>query len=698
MNGKTFTPDKIRNVGIVAHSGAGKTTLAEAILYDAGATPKRGKTENGDTVMDFDPEEIKRKITISTSIASCEWKDNKINLLDTPGDQNFVGDAFLSMNVMDSALVIVSAVSGIKTQTERMWEWACAHKLPRVIFINKMDSDRASYESAFGQIDSVFHQKTLKFTLPIGSGPAFRGVVDLLNMKAYIYGKDGEGKFTIEDIPANLLKWAEKERQEMVESVAETDERLLNMYMEKNTLSDEDLFPGLRRAIIAGEVVPVLCGSATQNVVIRKTLDTIVNFLPSPLDMPARVAVKEDGSATIVKPDPDGPLAAFVFKTIVDPFAGRLSYLRIFSGTLGADANLLNPGRDQKEHPGQPLEVVGKKQSPIQKGIVGDIVAVAKLKSVMTGDTLCDPKSPVTIAKEEIPHPVVSLAVEPKTKGDEEKLSASLARLMEEDPTLHSDLDKETKELVISGMGQIHMDVVLARLKSRYGLEVNTHPPRIAYRETIRKKSKGHGRLKKQTGGHGQFADCWLEIEPADDGQRFEFINGIVGGVIPRQYIPGVEKGVREAMSEGVLAGYPMMGVRVKVVDGQYHEVDSSELAFKIAASQAFKTACEEAHPVLLEPIMEMEILVPDECVGDIMSGIAHRRGRVTGVGVMAGRQQIKALAPMAEILDYDQELRSVTGGRGNFDVHFANYDDVPPHIAPKVITEAKHFRERQGR
>ncbi|MBI5815296.1 MAG: elongation factor G [Nitrospinae bacterium] len=696
MNNKAFTPDKIRNVGIIAHSGAGKTTLAEAILYDAGAINKRGKTSTGDTVMDFDPEEIKRNISISTSIASCEWKDHKINLLDTPGDQNFVGDTFLSMSVMDSALVIVSAVSGIKTQTERVWNWACAHKLPRVIFINKMDNDRASYESAFGQIDAVFHQKTLKFTLPIGSGPAFKGVVDLLYMKAYIYAKDGEGKFTVEEIPDNLLKWAQKERREMVESVAETDERLLNIYMEKNTLEDAELFPGLRRAIVAGEVVPVLCGSATLNVVIRKTLDTIVNFLPSPADMPPRLANGPDGKLVDLPPAPEGPLAAYTFKTLVDPFAGRLSYLRVFSGSISPDSNLYNSSKGAKEHIGPLLTTVGKKQTPVSKAVTGDIVAVAKLKSASTGDTLCDPKSPVTFMKEDPPHPVVALAVEAKSKGDEDKLTSSLAKLMEEDPTLHFEMDKETKDLVISGMGQIHMDVTLSRLKSRYGLEVSTHPPKIAYRETIRGKADGHGRLKKQTGGHGQFADCKITVEPGTDGTAFEFVNAIVGGVIPRQYIPGIEKGVKEAMADGVLAGYQMMGIKVTVFDGQYHEVDSSEIAFKIAAAQAFRLACAEARPVLLEPVMDVEIVVPEECVGDIMAGVAHRRGRVTGVGVMGGDERIKALMPMAEILDYDQEMRSVTGGRGDFSTHFASYEEAPPNIAQKIVAESKKARENK--
>lgn len=694
---KTYTPDKIRNVGIIAHSGAGKTTLAESILYDSGAIKSRGKTTNGDTVMDFDAEEIRRKISLTTSVASLEWKDHKINILDTPGDQNFVSDALLCMGVMDSALVIVSAVSGIKAQTERVWGWACEHKLPRVIFINKMDADRASYETAFGQIDSVFHQKTLKFTLPIGSGPGFAGVVDLLYMKAYLYSKDGEGKLTVEDIPGNLLKWATKERQELVESVAETDERLLDIYMDKGTLEDADLFAGLRKAIIAGTVVPVLCGSAELNIVVRKTLDTIVNFLPSPLDMPPRKATTADGKEIEITPDPNGSPVASVFKTLVDPYAGKLSFMRVFSGSFQQDSNVFNSVKNQKEHIGALLEVQGKKQTPMAKAVTGDIFAIAKLKTASTGDTLCDPKSPVVVKREVPPEPVMSLAIEPLTRGDDDKLTSSLAKLIEEDPTLHIDTEKDTHEMILSGMGQVHLEVAMSRLKSKFGLDVTSHPPKIAYKETIRGKANGHGRLKKQTGGHGQFADCKITVEPTDNGANFEFVNAIVGGVIPRQYIPGVEKGVKEAMETGDLAGYPVTGCKVTVYDGQYHDVDSSELAFKIAAAQAFKQAVSAAHPVLLEPIMEVETVAPGECVGDVMADISHKRGRVTGVGMMGGNQQIMARLPMAELLTYDQDLRSITGGRGRFSMHFAAYEELPAHIAQKVIDAAKKTSAGKG-
>ncbi|MGK7346373.1 MAG: elongation factor G [Candidatus Nitrospinota bacterium M3_3B_026] len=691
---KIYTPDRIRNVGILAHSGAGKTSLAEAILYDSGAVSRLGSIQEGNTVMDHDPEEIRRQLSISASVAACEWKDHKINIIDTPGDQNFVSDTYLCMSAMDAALIIVSAVSGIKAQTEKVWSWARDRKLPRVIFINKMDNDRASYETAFGQIDSAWRQKTLKLTLPIGSGPAFKGVVDLLMMKAYIYEKDGEGRFTEEEIPDNLLSWAEKERQEMVESVAETDEGLLDKYMENNDLEQDDLFAGLRRAVIAGEVVPVLCGSAAHNIVVRKTLDTIVRFLPSPLDAPPRPGAGPKGERIEIKPDPGGPAVAQVFKTIADPYAGKISLFRVFSGSIGPDANLLNATRDQKEHLGSIFSPQGKKQAPLEKAVLGDIAAVAKLKSAQTGDTLCHPKNAAVMDWQPSLNPVISFAVVPKSKGDEDKLGASLGRLVEEDPALRVGIDRQTHEMIVSGMGQLHIEVTMSRLKEKFGIEVEIKPPRIAYKETIRGKAKGHGRLKKQTGGHGQFADCWLEIEPAEDGKGFEFVNAIVGGVIPRQYIPGVEKGVRETMADGVLAGYPVTGLKVTVFDGKHHDVDSSEMAFKIAASQAFKEAFQQARPVLLEPYMELEVVVPEECVGDVMADLNKRRGRVLGVGVMGGQQQIKAVVPMAEILSYAPDLRSITGGRGQFTMQLGSYEETPANIAQKVIEEAGKARQ----
>ena len=688
---KTYAPEKIRNIGIVAHSGAGKTSLAEAILYDSGTVNRLGKVAEGSTVMDFDPEEIKREVSISASLASAEWKGHKINIIDTPGDQNFIAEALLSMSVMDTAVVIVSAISGIKVQTEKVWNWACDHDLPRVIFINKMDNEKASFDTAFGQIDERFHQKTLKFTLPIGSGATFKGVVDLLYMKAYIYKLDGEGSFTTEEIPADLKEWAEKERREMVESVAETDEALLEKYMENDTLSDEDLFAGLRSSIVSGAVVPVLCGSATANIVVRKTLDTIVNFLPSPADMPSRKGTDSKGSEIEIEQDSNGPEVAQVFKTVADPYAGKLSLFRVFSGKITSDSSLVNTSReDAKERLGQLLSINGKKHESVKQITLGDIGAVAKLKSVQTGDTLCNPKNRVTLVREQPPKPMVAVAIEPESQGDDDKLMSSLNRLGEEDPTISVDLDPATGEMILHGMGQVHVDVTLNRLKEKFGLHVATHPPKIAYKEAIRGSSKGHGRLKKQSGGHGQFADCWLEVEPLTTGENFEFVNGIVGGVIPRQYIPGVEKGVKEAMSSGVLAGYPVVGCKVRVYDGKHHDVDSSEMAFKTAASMAFKEAVAQAKPVLLEPVMVLEVVAPDECIGDIMADLSQKRGKVLGMGVMGGQQRVKATAPLSEVLTYEQDISSMTGGRGQFTMEFSSYEQTPTSVTKKIIDDAK--------
>ncbi len=690
---KRYDPEKIRNIGILAHSGAGKTSLAEAILYDSGGINRMGKVQDGNTVMDHDPEEIKRQISISASLASCEWKEHKINILDTPGDQNFVADSLLSMSVMDAALVIISAVSGIKTQTETVWRWACDHGLPRIIFINKMDNDKASYETAFGQIDAVFHQRTLKFTIPIGSGPTFRGVVDLLYMKAYIYERDGEGTFTVEEIPDNLLKWAENERRDIVESVAETDESLLEKYMDNDTLSDEDLFAGLRNAIRAGEIVPVLCGSATQNIVIRKTLDTIIRFFPSPLQARPRKIANSDKT---LNPDPNGPTVIQVFKTVADPYAGKLSFFRVFSGDLSSDSSHVNMSQDgAKERIGTLLQINGKNHTAVSSVPFGDLAAVAKLKATQTGDTIGDPKADVVLEKEVAPHPVISFAIEPESKGDEDKLASSLHRLVEEDPTITVKTDKTTGELLLSGMGQVHIETVVCRLKDKFGLGVTIKPPTIAYKEAIRGSAEGHGRIKKQTGGHGQFADCKIRIEPLADGENFEFVNAIVGGVIPRGYIPGVEKGVVEAMTKGGLAGYPVTGCKVTVFDGKYHDVDSSEMAFKSASAMAFREAFTKAAPVLLEPVMEMEVVAPDECLGDIMADLSQKRGKVLGMGVMGGQQRIKALAPLAEVLEYVKTLRSLTGGRGSFSMHFHDYEETPPAVTRKIIEGTKKEEEK---
>ena len=683
---KTYTPDKIRNVGLAGHSGCGKTTLAEAMLYDSGYVTRMGTVEDGSTVMDYDAEEIKRQISIHTSVASFDWKGSKINLIDTPGDANFINNAVSAMAVMDSVIIPISADAGIKAQTENVWSQAAARKIPKILFVNKMDSDRADYSAVIKQIHGVFGVKILRLTLPIGSGASFAGVVDLLYMKSYIYKRDGEGKFTTGDIPEDLRETAEKERKELVESVAETDEKLLDIFLAEGTLPDDKLFAGFRRAVIAREITPVVCGSALHNIVVRKTLDLVLNFLPSPLDMDAAMAVDGDGNLVAVAPDPAGHPAALVFRTQADPFAGRLSIFRVYSGSFTADSNIVNVTRGEKEHIGALLELHGKKQTPMPTAVTGDIAAVAKLKATTTGDTLCATKEKFHFTMASMPEPVMTFAIDPKTKGDEDKVSIALGKIMEEDLSLRHGIDPSTREHVISGMGQTHIEVTVARLKEKYGVEVVTRPPKVAYRETVRGKAAGHGRLKKQTGGHGQFADCHLEVEPAGDSKDFEFVNAIVGGVIPRQYIPGIEKGVKEAMAEGVLANYPVTGLRVTVFDGKFHDVDSSEMAFKIAAREAFREAFLKARPALLEPIVKLEISAPEECVGGVMGDLNHRRGRVLSIEGGMGSHKITALAPLAEVLSYAPDLKSMTGGRGGFSMRAHGYEEAPAPIAGKIV------------
>jgi elongation factor G len=692
---KTYTPDKIRNVGLASHSGSGKTTLAEAMLYDSGCVTRRGTVEEGSTVMDYDPEEAKRQISIHTAIASFEWKGHKINLIDTPGDPNFINNAFSAISVMDSVVIPIPADTGIKALTEKVWARASARKIPKILFVNKMDSDRADYAHVIQRIHDVFQVKILRLTLPIGAGAAFKGVVDLLYMKSYIYQRDGEGRFVTGDIPPELRETAEQERKELVESVAVTDEKLLDMFMANGTLEEEVLFQGFRKAVIAGDLTAVVCGSALYNIVVRKTLDLIVNFMPSPLDLGPAMAVDDAGAPVAVAPDPNGHPAAHVFRTVADPFAGRLSVFRVYSGSFSADSAILNVTRGEKEHIGALLEMHGKKQTPISSAVTGDIVAVAKLKYSATGDTLCAAKEKFHFEKTSLPEPVMTFAIQPKSKGDEDKVSIALGKIMEEDLSLRSGVDPATREHVISGMGLPHIEMTVARLKEKYGVEVSIHPPKIAYKETIRGKATGHGRLKKQTGGHGQFADCHLELEPTADFRDFEFVNGVVGGVIPRQYIPGIEKGVKEAMAEGVLAHYPVTGCRVTVFDGKHHDVDSSEMAFKIAAREAFREAFMRANPALLEPMVKMEIEAPEECVGGVMGDLNHRRGRVLSVEAGVGSHKITALAPLAETLTYAPDLRSMTGGRGGFSMRVHGYEEAPPQVAGKII-EAGHRPQKQ--
>ncbi len=683
-----YDPERIRNIAIIAHGGAGKTSLTEAILFNTKAIDRLGSVENGNTTTDYEPEEIARKISVSSSLVYCEYNGYKLNIIDTPGFINFLEDTRGCLRVSDGAVLIVSAISGVKAETEKIWKYACEFEIPRIVFINKMDKENANFYRAIGELEKSFDTEAIPLNLPIGEGPQFKGLIDLIRNKAYIFENSKPVESPIPDI-----KEIETYRKKLVEKIAEADDTLLEKYLEKGDLTVDELLKGIREGSLTRRFIPVICGSATRNIGVKELMDVIILCLPSPVDITRIVPIKgknpKDGSVVERKPSDKEPLSAYVFKTISDPYAGKLSFFRVYSGTIKADSTVLNTVTNTKERIGQVFFAIGKKQVPAQIIGPGDMGVTAKLKETSTGDTLSDESHPIVFERLRFADPVLSYAIAPKSKGDEEKVSAGLQRILEEDPTLRFHRDDETKEMILSGMGQVHIEVALEKLKRKYGVEVIMKTPKIPYRETIRASAKAQGKYKKQSGGRGQYGDCWLEIEPLPRNGGYEFVDKIVGGVIPRQYIPAVEKGVIEAMHEGVLAGYPMVDIKVTLYDGSYHSVDSSELAFKIAGSLAFKKAAQEAKPVLLEPIMKVEVIVPDDTLGTVIGDLNARRGKVQGVEPQAGgNQKILALVPMAEMLTYANQLQSITSARGLYSMEFSHYDEVPSHIAQKIIQE----------
>ena len=695
---KPYTSENLRNVAIIAHGGAGKTSLAEAMLFNGGSTDRLGSVDAGTSVLDSEPEEIKRKITLTSAVHHFDWQGKHVNVIDTPGYANFIVDTKACLWVAGGAVVIVSAISGVKVQTEAVWKYADEFEVPRIVFISKLDRERADFSRAVGEMETVFDCYPLVLQLPIGKEEDFVGVVDLVTMKALRYGNDQSGKFTVEDIPDHLQAEAEAAREAMIERVVEADDDLMEKYLGGENIAVEDIYRATHEGSMTGKFVPVVCGSALKNIGIQPLMDLICTCLPSPLERPAQMAemLADDEKQELV-PDPDAPFSAIVFKTISDPFTGQLSLFRVYSGTLTSDSSCFNSTRDRKERIGQLLKLEGNKQIQIDKCGPGDIVAVAKLKETVTWDTLCSEKTPMRLKGLELPAPMISFSLRPKSKGDEEKLGSALQRLMAEDPTITIVRNEETKELVISGMGQVHVEVTVDRIKRKFGVEVELDAPKVPYKETIKGTVSIQGRHKKQSGGRGQFGDVWLKIEPLPKGSGYEFDNKIVGGVVPRQYIPAVDKGVQEAMDGGVLAGYPVVDLKVSLFDGSYHTVDSSEMAFKIAGSMAFKKGVVEAKPVLLEPIMLMDINVPNDNMGDIIGDLNSRRGKVNGVEPMANSQLIKAQVPMSEVLKYAPDLRSMTGGRGMFTMEFSHYEEVPSHLTAKIVAAAKHEDEEKA-
>ncbi len=683
---------QLRNVALVAHGSSGKTSLAEAMLFDGKATTRLGKVDDGSSNMDFEPEEIKRKITISTSFHHCSWKKQTINILDTPGEDNFLSDTKFSLQAADAVVVLIDATSGVKIGTEKVWEFADEQVLPRIIFINKMDRERADFYKVVGELSQTFNVKATPVFLPIGAEEQFTGVVDLIKKKAYVYGKDASGEFKTGDIPDDMEDLVDEWREKMIENIVEANDDLMEKYLEGEDLPEKEVEHTFIEGIKSGLLVPIMCGSATANIGVPQLMDIIVNGLPSPSERNPKEGIKPGSDETIARaPSADAPFSALVFKTVADPFAGKLTLLRIFSGTLRADSTIYNANKQVREKFGQLLIPEGKKQQSMEAAGPGDIVAIAKLKETTTGDSLCVENDPIIYQPTRPLPPVLSYAVGAKVKGSEDKVFSSLAKLLEEDPTLRLERDQTTSEIILSGTGQIHLETTCEKLNRKFGVDVTLNPVQVPYRETIKKSvNKVIYRHKKQTGGRGQFAEVHFDLSPLDRGAGFEFEEALVGMNVPRNFVPAVEKGLQEAIHSGILAGFPIVDLKVRFFDGKSHDVDSSEMAFKIAASMCLKKAIQEANPILLEPIMKLEIMVPEEGMGDVMGDLNGRRGRVLGMDSRGKYQVIKAQAPMAEVLQYALDLNAMTGGRGTFTMEHSHYEEVPAQLAEKVIAAEK--------
>ncbi len=689
---KTYETKDIRNVGIAGHGHCGKTSVAAGLLYAAGATTRLTRVDEGNTVTDYDEEEINRKLTISTSVAAIEWKKTKINLLDTPGFNMLLNDARSALIAADSVIVVVDAIAGVEAQTERMWNTAEEYHLPRAIVINKLDRERASFERTMESIHARFGRNAVPIQLPLGQEKDFRGVIDLVRMKAFVYTMDGDGKGKEIEIPAEYAEAAKHAHEELVEIVAEGKDDLMEEFFETGTLPEEHIISGIDEEMREMRIFPVLCLSGLHDIGSDWLLNLIVEAFPSPADRPpARLLL--NGKETERKPSDAQPAATYVFKTTADPFAGRITFFRVLSGCVKNDAHLFNPARSTEErlaHIGAPF---GKNLLPVTELHAGDIGAVAKLKDTLTGDTLTEKSSPVTVPPVKLPEPSIAFAVEAKSRADEDRMGNALHKLLEEDQSLRFYRDPQTREFLVAGTGQQHVEIAVSRLKKRYGVEVALKAPKIPYRETIRGTADVQGRHKKQTGGHGQFGDCWIRMEPLPRSAGFEFANETFGGSIPKNYIPAVEKGIIETAERGYLAGFPMVDFKVVVYDGSYHDVDSSELAFKLAARKAFRAAMQTAKPAILEPIMNVEIQAPVEFAGDLMGDLNGRRGRISGMDTQGGTQIIRAHVPMSEMLSYQSDLTSMTQGRASFSMEFDHYDYVPQLQADKIVATAKAAR-----
>lgn len=693
---KVYDAQSIRNVALVGHSGAGKTQLVSALLFDAGAVNRLGRVDDGTTVTDYDDEEIARKHTLACSLAYAEWNKHKINFIDTPGMANFLSDARAALRVADAAVVVVDAVHGVEVSTEKIWAVAEELGTPRIIVLNRLDRERASVDRSLDSLRGAFGRSVIPIHLPIGEEKNFRGVVDLVTMKAWTFGTDGSGKPSEVAIPADLQGAAQTAREALIEMVAEADDTLMEKFFDAGTLGQEELIEGLKRGISAGRIFPALCASASANIGMQPILDAILAYVESPATRGFAVTDGPTSEDRRLAAADNGPAAAFIWKTVADPFAGRITMFRVISGVLKADSALHNVTKDVPERIGHLVQLQGKAQTNVPEVRAGDIAAVAKLKESQTGDVIADKHLPFAVRPIKFPEAVIAYAIEPKSRGDEEKISTSLHRLQEEDPTISYNRDAQTKELLLSGQGQSHIEVTVAKLKRRFGVDVNLKLPRIPYRETITASTEAHGRHKKQTGGHGQFGDCKVKFDPLPRGTEFEFVNDTFGGSIPRQFIPAIEKGIQDSRLRGFLAGYPMVDFRATVFDGSFHAVDSNEMSFKMAGSLAFKDGMARARPTLLEPVMDVEVYAPSDYAGDLMGDLNSRRGRIGGMDTRGASTVIRAKVPMSEMLTYEQHLTSATGGRGSYHMEFSHYEEVPAHLHGRIISAAKAERGQE--
>ena len=687
---KAFTTEQLRNLAVIGHGDAGKTQLTASLAYVSGATPRWGKVDEGTTVTDYDEDSIERKVSLNNNFAHLEYKDTKINLIDTPGYAAFVSHARPALRVADCALVVVDGVHGIEVQTEKTWQYANEFLLPRFMVINKMEKEHADFGHALETASSSFARSIVPFTLPIGKEGSFRGVVDVVHQKAYEFDENGKAKSI--PIPSEGKDIFDRTRERLIEIVAESDDALMEKYFNDGTLPEEDIYPNLAKAIAASKLCPVYAVSATNLVGLQILLDHIVEFAPNPATHESEYGYADSdmsGDRVTRKYSNDEPFSAYVFRTIADPFAGRINVMKVVSGKVSSDATVHNSSRDTAERLGALHVINGKTLDKVNEAQTGDIIAVVKLKETQTGDTLCDKAKPIVFPKVEYPEAAIAFAIEPKSRADEDKISVALHKILEEDPSLHFDRDPQTKEFILSGSGQLHIETVVAKLNSRYHVEVTLHPPKVPYKETITQQIEVQGRHKKQSGGRGQFGDCKVVFEPLDRGAGFEWVDKIFGGSIPQNFRPAVEKGILEAAQTGYVAGYPMVDFRVTLVDGSYHTVDSDEHSFRAAGRKAYRAAMEKAKPTLLEPIMDVEVFTPQEVSGDIMGDLNSRRGRVAGMDMRGKHQVIKAKVPLSEMLDYQSKLNSVTQARGSYHMQFSHYDPLPHNLAQKVIDEA---------